>query len=189
MLVLRPPRNDGRGPYTPARMSSPTANWEKVGDKFYRKTQLYTALFDQDLELENYIVAGCSYAGAIAIYRDETKLHSFRGSQASKLSIDLYNCAGKLIRRINWDKGAIRGLGWSEDEQLVVVTADGTVRCYYDLQGDFNQFSLGNGAEEYGVTSCRFVIQQMGPPGSAAASDRLLGSTVPDLWPCFQIIN
>ena len=94
----------------------------------------------------------------IALHRDETKLHSFRGSQASKSSIDLYSCAGKLIRRINWDKGSIKGLGWSDDEKLLVVTADGTVRCYYDLQGDFTQFSLGHGAEEYGVTACRFVI-------------------------------
>jgi hypothetical protein len=93
----------------------------------------------------------------IALYRDETKLHSFRGSQASKSSIDLYSCAGKLIRSINWDKGSIKGLGWSEDEKLLVITADGTVRCYYDLQGDFIQFSLGHGAEEYGVTACRLV--------------------------------
>ncbi|ESZ95296.1 vacuolar protein sorting [Sclerotinia borealis F-4128] len=137
-------------------MTSPTAEWEKVGDKFYRKIQLYTAVFDQDLELENYVVTGCSYGGAIALYRDETKLQAFRGSQASKSSIDLYSCAGKLIRRINWDQGSIKGLGWTEDESLIVVTADGTVRCYYDLQGDFNQFSLGNGADEYGVTACRF---------------------------------
>lgn len=137
-------------------MKNPTADWEKVGDKFYRKTQLYTAVFDKDLELENYNVSGCSYGGAIALYRDESKLHSFRGSQTSKSSIDVYSCAGKLIRRINWDKGSIKGLGWSEDEQLMVVTQDGTVRCYYDLQGEFTQFSLGNGAEEYGVESCRF---------------------------------
>lgn len=49
---------------------------------------------------------------------------------------------------LQWDKGSIRGLGWSEDEKLLVITADGTVRCYYDLQGDFTQFSLGN------VSSC-----------------------------------
>ncbi|CAG8956602.1 hypothetical protein HYFRA_00011913 [Hymenoscyphus fraxineus] len=137
-------------------MANPTADWEQVGDKFYRKIQLYTAVFDQDLELENYIVTGCSYGGAVALHRDESKLHSFRGTQASKSSIDLYSCAGKLIRRINWEKGSIKGLGWSEDEKLIVITADGTVRCYYDLQGEFTQFSLGNGAEEYGVKECRF---------------------------------
>ena len=46
-------------------MSKPTANWEKVGDKFYRKVQLYTAVFDQDLELENYNVVGAPYSGAV----------------------------------------------------------------------------------------------------------------------------
>ena len=35
-----------------------------------------------------------------ALYRDEDKLHTFRGSQASKSGIDIYSCAGKLIRRI-----------------------------------------------------------------------------------------
>lgn len=98
-------------------MSKPTANWEKLGDKFYRKIQLYTAVFDQDLELENYNVVGAPYSGAvgtaletpwrmhvlicIAIYRDENKIIAYRGAQASKSTIDIYSCAGKLIRRIN----------------------------------------------------------------------------------------
>ena len=37
----------------------------------------------------------------LALYRDEDKLHTYRGSQASKSGIDIYSCAGKLIRRIN----------------------------------------------------------------------------------------
>jgi len=45
--------------------TKPTADWVKLGAKFYRKIQLYTAVFDQDLELENYIITGCSYGGAI----------------------------------------------------------------------------------------------------------------------------
>lgn len=91
-----------------------------------------------------------------AIYRDASKIYSFRGSQTAKSSIDIYSCAGKLIREIQWDKGTIRGLGWSEDERLLVVTEDGTVRSYTDLQGDFTPFSLGHGAEEHGVQSCKF---------------------------------
>ena len=98
-------------------MSKPTDNWEKVGDKFYRKVQLYTAVFDQDLELENYNVVGAPYSGAVgalqsamihrqmltsvAIYRDEDKIYAYRGAQASKSSIDIYSCAGRLIQRIN----------------------------------------------------------------------------------------
>lgn len=61
-----------------------------------------------------------------------------------------------MINRINWDKGQIQGLGWSEDERLIVVSQDGTVRLYFDLQGDFIPFTLGYGAEEYGVQSCKF---------------------------------
>ncbi|KAF2087830.1 vacuolar protein-like protein sorting vps16 [Saccharata proteae CBS 121410] len=137
-------------------MPKPTADWERVGDRFYRKVQLYTDVFDQDLELENYLVVGAPYSGAVAIYRDEAKIQSFRASQTAKSGIDIYSCAGKLIRRINWDKGVIKGLGWSLEEKLLVVTEDGTVRCYYDLQGDFVPFTLGHGAEEVGVKACRF---------------------------------
>jgi hypothetical protein len=68
----------------------------------------------------------------------------------------VYSCAGTLISRINWEKGSIKGLGWSDDERLLVVTEDGTVRVYYGLHGDFHPFLLGNGADEFGVKSCRF---------------------------------
>lgn len=136
----------------------PTAGWEQVGDSFYRKVQLYTAVFDRDIDLDNYAVAGAPYSGAIALCRDDNKIVAYRGGQTAKPSIDIYSSAGKLIRSISWDKASeIRGLGWSDDEKLLIITKDGTVRCYVDLQGEFSQFSLGNGAEEYGVESCRYV--------------------------------
>ena len=49
-----------------ARMN-PTADWEKLGERYYRKIQLYTEVFDQDLELENHIVTGAPYGGAIGM--------------------------------------------------------------------------------------------------------------------------
>lgn len=48
-------------------MANPTVNWEKLGDKYYRKINLYTTVFDHDLELNNYIVTGCPYGGAIGM--------------------------------------------------------------------------------------------------------------------------
>ncbi|KAM7184324.1 putative vacuolar protein sorting-associated protein 16 [Rhypophila sp. PSN 637] len=140
-------------------VAHPTAGWEQVGERFYRKTQLYSQVFDQDLDLDSYIVAGAPYSGAIALYRDPDKILTFQPKQIIKPSIDIYSCAGKqgkLHRSIPWDKSPIKGLGWSEDEKLLVVTAEGTVRCYYDLSTEFTQFSLGNGADEVGVKSCRF---------------------------------
>lgn len=71
-----------------------------------------------------------------------------------KPAIDIYSLAGKKIRSISWDKSSIVGLGWSEEEKLLVVSSDGNVRCY-DLQGDFSNFSLGHGADNYSVESCR----------------------------------
>ncbi|GAD99952.1 vacuolar protein sorting vps16 [Paecilomyces variotii No. 5] len=136
--------------------SNPLADWERVGDSFYRKVRVYDAVFDEDLELENYIVAGAPHGGAIALYRDQSKLYRYRDAQTAKSSIDIYSCSGKLISKINWEYGSIRGLGWSDDEDLLVVTEDGTVRRYFGLHGDFSPFSLGNGAEEYGVRECRF---------------------------------
>ena len=56
-------------------MSNPTAGWERVDDSFYRKIKLYDAVFDPDLELENYIIAGAPCAGAIGIVCDESFQH------------------------------------------------------------------------------------------------------------------
>ena len=47
----------------------PRAEWESVGDKWFRKTQLYTEVFDQDLDLDNFIVTGAPYAGALGTKR------------------------------------------------------------------------------------------------------------------------
>ncbi|KAH1278330.1 hypothetical protein LV164_005819 [Aspergillus fumigatus] len=136
--------------------SNPLANWERLGDSFYRKVSLYDAIFDEDVDLDNYIVAGAPYGGAIALHRDESKPYMFRDAHTARSSIDIYSCSGKHINRINWEHGTIRGLGWSEKEELLVITEDGTVRRYFGLYGDFTSFSLGNGAEEYGVRACKF---------------------------------
>ena len=49
-------------------MANPTSDWERLGDSFYSKTRLYDAVFDHDLELENVIVTGALYAGAIGLW-------------------------------------------------------------------------------------------------------------------------
>lgn len=73
-------------------MSNPTADWEKVGDKYYRKTQLYTAVFDQDLELDNYIVVGAPYGGAIGMlvqrsFADFSHVPPFTGLELVALNL------------------------------------------------------------------------------------------------------
>lgn len=92
-------------------------------------------------------------------------MYKLRDAQTTKSSIDVYSCSGKHINRISvssplpllasnccllanqnvqWESGAIRGLGWSDKEELLVVAEDGVVRRYFGLHGDFTSFSLGN---------------------------------------------
>lgn len=43
----------------------PTADWERLGERYYRKIQQYSDVFDEELELENYTIAGAPYSGAL----------------------------------------------------------------------------------------------------------------------------
>lgn len=45
---------------------------------------------------------------------------------------------------LQWEQATIRGLGWSDKEELLIVSEDGTVRRYFGLDGEFTSFSLGN---------------------------------------------
>lgn len=45
-----------------------SAEWKNVGDNWYRTTQQYTEVFDQDLDLDNYVVAGAPFAGALGMF-------------------------------------------------------------------------------------------------------------------------
>lgn len=137
-------------------LANPRAGWEKIGTEFYRKVQLYSSVFDEDLELDNYFICGAPYSGALALWRDTTKVTRYRSGVTNKTGVDIYSCAGKLISRINWDKGIIKGLGWSEDERLLIVAEDGSFNIYFGLHGDFHPYSLGHDAEEVGVHSIRF---------------------------------
>lgn len=110
----------------------PTADWERVGDRYYRKIQLYSSVFDPDLELDHYRIVGAPFGGAlgmyvtasfeiaqtvrltdVALHRKEGGIYAYRGGDASKSGVDLYSCSGKLIRKINVRiivKGRVRNL-------------------------------------------------------------------------------
>jgi vacuolar protein sorting-associated protein 16 len=45
----------------------PRAEWECVDDRWFRKTQLYTEIFDKALDLDDYVVTGAPYAGALGM--------------------------------------------------------------------------------------------------------------------------
>ena len=54
-----------------------------------------------------------------------------------------------------WDQGKIIRFGWTADERLVVLNEEGTYRLY-DLQGEYQQHSLGTEAAELGIIDVKF---------------------------------
>lgn len=55
---------------------------------------------------------------------------------------------------LQWDQGKIIRFGWTGDEKLAVLNEEGTYRLY-DLQGDYQQYSLGSDAAEVGIIDAR----------------------------------
>jgi hypothetical protein len=45
-----------------------TADWEVLEDKYYRKILLYSEIFSEEHDLNNYVIAGAPYSGAIGCY-------------------------------------------------------------------------------------------------------------------------
>ncbi|KAG7441120.1 vacuolar protein sorting-associated protein 16 [Guyanagaster necrorhizus] len=135
----------------------PTASWQAMqdGNVFYRRQQLYS-VSGKFPDFADYIMAGCRYGGPIAVMRDTTKLVALgRATPAfGKSQIQVYSPAGEGLLMISWDQGKIIRVGWTADESLVVINEEGTYRVY-DLQGDYQQYSLGSDAAEMGVIDAR----------------------------------
>ncbi|PPQ86643.1 hypothetical protein CVT25_006827 [Psilocybe cyanescens] len=140
-----------------AEMDHPTLAWEAMqeGNVFYRRQQCYS-MSGKLPDLGDYIVAGCRYGGPIALMRDNTKLIALgRSTPAiSKSQIQIYSPAGEGLLVFSWDQGKIIRFGWTIDEKLTVLNEEGVYRLY-DLQGDYEQFSLGSEAAELGIIDAR----------------------------------
>jgi len=130
----------------------PTAEWNQLQDKYYRKQEVYTMLW-KNMDLSKYKIAAAPFGGPIAMIRDENKILMVQ-KQSTKPMITIYTAAGRQMSTIQWDKGRIVGMGWTDTEQLVCVMDDGTVRIY-TIHGEYTQFSLGKEAKENGIEDCR----------------------------------
>ncbi|KAF9437396.1 hypothetical protein BGZ76_000869 [Entomortierella beljakovae] len=99
------------------------------------------------MDLSKYMVAAAPFGGPLALVRDDRKVQLLQKQQPTKPSINLYTSSGKAMETIQWDKGRIVGMGWTETEHLLCVLEDGTVRMY-NIQGEYTQFSLGKEAKD-----------------------------------------
>ncbi|KAJ7892873.1 vacuolar assembling/sorting protein VPS16 [Mycena olivaceomarginata] len=138
----------------------PSSRWQIMQDgrTFYKRQQLYS-IPGKLPNLSDYIVAGCLYGGPIGLRRlcaTHTKLIALGRSTPAitKAQIQIYSPAGEGLLLFSWDQGKIIRFGWTVDERLAILNEEGTYRLY-DLQGDYQQYSLGNEAGEMGVIDAR----------------------------------
>ncbi|THH19130.1 hypothetical protein EW146_g1994 [Bondarzewia mesenterica] len=135
----------------------PTASWEAIqdGNVFYRRQQLYS-IRGKLPNLADFIIAGCRYGGPIALMRDNSRMVALGHATPAltKAQIQVFSPAGEGLLLFSWDQGKIVKFGWTVDERLVVLNEEGVYRVY-DLQGDYEQHSLGNDAGEVGIIDAR----------------------------------
>ncbi|KAG6377543.1 Vps16, C-terminal region-domain-containing protein [Boletus reticuloceps] len=135
----------------------PTSTWEAMpeGNVFYRRLQLYS-IPGKLPDLSDFIITGCRNGGPIALMRDTSKIIAIgrAGPAFSRSQIQVFSSADEGLLLLNWDQGKIIRFGWTADERLVVVNEEGVYRLY-DLQGDYQQHSLGSEAAEMGIIDAR----------------------------------
>ncbi|KAF8524325.1 vacuolar protein sorting-associated protein 16 [Hysterangium stoloniferum] len=124
-------------------------------DLFGRKHTAYEMLWKY-MDLSDYIIAAARYGGPLAFMRDSSRLIVLgRGVPAiSKSEIRIYSSVGEGLLVFTWEHCKIIRFGWTHDERLAVLNEEGVYRIY-DLQGDYEQFSLGNDAGEMGIIDAR----------------------------------
>ncbi|KAG8959165.1 hypothetical protein FRC03_008376 [Tulasnella sp. 419] len=144
-----------------ASVQHPTVSWEPMldGQVFYRKQQIYTMQWDIR-NLSDYIIAGARYGGPFALMRDPHKMVAFGQGTFTRPTIQVFSSAGELLLALPWDQGNVIAFGWTSAEQLVVLNDEGIYRIH-DLQGDYQQFSLGSEAAELGIIDAKIYESGM----------------------------
>jgi len=120
-----------------ALLSEPhhTTLWKPLGDRNYRKRELYD--LNWEVDLSKHVVTGAPCGGALAVSRDERKIVLLSNTDSLKSQTHIYTSSGVLIKSFAWDsqKGRVVRLGWTADEKLVCIFESGAVMIY-NVQGE-----------------------------------------------------
>ena len=111
--------------------------WHALGDVQYRKWQVFAMGWDQ-MRLENFRVCGAPFGGPVALIREDKD----KAAEKAASLLSIYSSSGVLISQCDWQPKAIAGMGWSDQEQLVVVLEEGTVLTYDTKAKLTRSFSL-----------------------------------------------
>uniref|UniRef100_A0A061RIB2 Protein VACUOLELESS1 n=1 Tax=Tetraselmis sp. GSL018 TaxID=582737 RepID=A0A061RIB2_9CHLO len=136
--------------------ASPVGEWEMCGDRFYSKHDLYEMQWGPSINLAQNLVAASQYGGPLAIVRDDSKIVLLTPGHTMHTVVRIYTAAGRQMGAFVWERGRIAAMGWSSEEELMVVERDGSVTMYSPF-GELlpRQFSLGSACREQGVSAAQ----------------------------------
>lgn len=130
-------------------VSNPSLNWELLDTVYYRSRTCYDSLdwpasasssgpALHNVDLAAFNVAVGPFASLVALYPKSLS----RPQAASEILV--CSGAGQLLFSVPWNfvLNPIARLGWAPSGELLVVTAAGKYRVYYNYQGDFDEFDI-----------------------------------------------
>ena len=113
-----------------------TENWDQLGNIYLRKFDFYDMEWMDLFDMEKSIVVPAPFGGYIAVVLDPSRLsESDRDlGTVTQDKIHLYRPTGKPTALIKWDAGSVVGMGWTLNEELLVVSETGVMKKF-DLFG------------------------------------------------------
>lgn len=115
-----------------------TLNWTELAEVYYRQIHLYDMKWEQDLALEYFFIAVAKFGGPIArIMKPKSLILGIpKNNQLFREYLTINDSAGKLKGKVLWNfSKKFVGMGWTTEEILVIVFADGEIQLL-DIYGD-----------------------------------------------------
>ncbi|XP_062907960.1 vacuolar protein sorting-associated protein 16 homolog isoform X1 [Mobula hypostoma] len=120
-------------------MAFVTANWNPLGDVFYRKFDLYSEWMIKE-DISNCLIAAAPYGGPIALINKSRN----ERSPSFRPAMEIYSSSGNRMVSFPWKSGMVVHIGWTTAEDLLCIQEDGTV-LIHNIFGTFKRhFSMGN---------------------------------------------
>ena len=99
----------------------------------------------------------CRYGGPVALLRDDRKLVRVQTGADARPLVRTYSASGARLAEWEWDGGLVAGMGWTDEEDLCVVSVSGGAKLYTPLADEPPRtLTLGSDAFKDGVTKTAF---------------------------------
>ena len=113
-----------------------TENWDQLGTLYLRRFDFYDMDWMDLVDLDKSLVSPAPFGGYIAVVVDPRRLTE-KDKELGVVSQDrihLYLPTGKPVAILKWDGGSVVGMGWTQNEELIVVSETGIMKKF-DLVG------------------------------------------------------